>query len=76
MTIDAVPTPSEIDRALARLEMAARERGIAVGISSRAAGLDRAHRQMGEDGRPRLQLVPITRGGTQAEADLSTTDDG
>ena len=32
--IDAVPTPSEIDRALARLEMAARERGVAVGIAS------------------------------------------
>jgi polysaccharide deacetylase 2 family uncharacterized protein YibQ len=33
VVIDAVPTPSEIDRALARLETAARERGIAVGIA-------------------------------------------
>jgi uncharacterized protein len=32
--IDTVPTPGEIDRALARLEMAARERGVAVGIAS------------------------------------------
>jgi len=32
--LDSVPTPSEIDRALGRLEMAARERSIAVGISS------------------------------------------
>jgi polysaccharide deacetylase 2 family uncharacterized protein YibQ len=32
--IDAVPTPAEIDRALGRLEMAARERGMAVGIAS------------------------------------------
>ena len=32
--IDAVPTPTEIDRALGRLEMAARERNIAVGIAS------------------------------------------
>jgi polysaccharide deacetylase 2 family uncharacterized protein YibQ len=29
-----VPTPGEIDRALARLEMAARERSVAVGIAS------------------------------------------
>ncbi len=33
VVIDAVPTPAEIDRALARLEAAARERGIAVGIA-------------------------------------------
>jgi len=32
--LDAVPTAGEIDRALGRLEMAARERGAAVGISS------------------------------------------
>jgi len=32
--IDAVPTPTEIDRALGRLEMAARERNVAVGIAS------------------------------------------
>jgi uncharacterized protein len=32
--VDSVPTPGEIDHALGRLEMAARERGFAVGISS------------------------------------------
>ena len=34
MIVDSVPTPAEIDHALGRLEMAARERGVAVGISS------------------------------------------
>jgi uncharacterized protein len=34
VVLDAVPTPAEIDHALGRLEMAARERTIAVGISS------------------------------------------
>ncbi len=34
VVIDAVPTPGEIDRALGRLEMAARERGVAVGMAS------------------------------------------
>jgi uncharacterized protein len=34
VVLDSVPTPGEIDRALGRLEMAAREHGIAVGISS------------------------------------------
>jgi uncharacterized protein len=34
ITIDAVPTTAEIDRALARLEKTARERGIAVGMAN------------------------------------------
>jgi hypothetical protein len=34
VTIDAVPTPNEIDRALAKLEDLAKERGIAVGVAS------------------------------------------
>jgi polysaccharide deacetylase 2 family uncharacterized protein YibQ len=34
VTVDAVPTPSEIDRALGRLEDIAKERGIAVGVAS------------------------------------------
>ena len=34
VVIDAVPTPEEIDRALGRLEMTARERNLAVGIAS------------------------------------------
>jgi polysaccharide deacetylase 2 family uncharacterized protein YibQ len=61
VTIDAVPTVSEIDHALGRLEMAARERSIAVGISS---GLPVAidhiakwAKTLAEHG---IQLVPIT----------------
>jgi hypothetical protein len=34
IVLDTVPTPAEIDRALARLEMAARERGHAIGIAA------------------------------------------
>jgi polysaccharide deacetylase 2 family uncharacterized protein YibQ len=34
IVLDAVPTPDEIDRALGRLEMTARERSVAVGIAS------------------------------------------
>ncbi len=34
VVLDAVPTPTEIDRALDRLEMAARERSFAVGVAS------------------------------------------
>ena len=34
VTIDAVPTAAEIDRALAKLETVAQERGVAVGVAS------------------------------------------
>lgn len=34
VTIDSVPTPDEIDHALTRLEMAARQRHLAIGIAS------------------------------------------
>jgi uncharacterized protein len=34
VALDQVPTPVEIDRALGRLEMAAREHGVAVGVAS------------------------------------------
>jgi polysaccharide deacetylase 2 family uncharacterized protein YibQ len=34
VVLDQVPTPAEIDHALGRLEMAAREHGVAVGVSS------------------------------------------
>jgi len=34
MVLDSVPTPEEIDRALGRLELAAREHGTAVGVAS------------------------------------------
>jgi polysaccharide deacetylase 2 family uncharacterized protein YibQ len=38
VVLDAVPTPVEIDRALARLELAARERGNAVGLANALPG--------------------------------------
>jgi uncharacterized protein len=61
VAIDSVPTAGEIDRALGRLEMAARERGVAVGISS---GLPVAIDHIAKwakalEGRG-LLLVPIT----------------
>jgi uncharacterized protein len=34
VVVDSIPTPAEIDHALGRLEMVARERGVAVGMSS------------------------------------------
>lgn len=34
VTIDSVPTPDEVDRALARLEMAARQHRLAIGVAS------------------------------------------
>ena len=61
MVLDSVPTPAEIDHALGRLEMAARERGVAVGMASalpvsieRIAKWAKAAESRG------LQLVPIT----------------
>jgi hypothetical protein len=38
MILDAVPTPVEIDRALARLELTARENGTAVGLATAQPG--------------------------------------
>jgi uncharacterized protein len=59
--LDSVPTATEIDHALGRLEMAAREHGVAVGISSalpvsieRIAKWAKAAESRG------VQLVPIT----------------
>jgi polysaccharide deacetylase 2 family uncharacterized protein YibQ len=61
MVVDAVATPTEIDHALGRLEMAAREHGFAIGMASalpvsveRIAKWAKAAESRG------LQLVPIT----------------
>ena len=61
MVLDSVPTPAEIDHALGRLEMTARERGVAVGMASalpvsieRIAKWAKAAESRG------LQIVPIT----------------
>src|SRR5580700_5989250 len=61
VTIDAVPTAGEIDHALGRLEMAARERSIAVGISSglpvSIEHIAKWAKTLADHG---IQLVPIT----------------
>ena len=68
MVLDSVPTPAEIDHALGRLEMTARERGIAVGMASalpvsieRIAKWAKAAESRG------LQLVPITTAASKAK---------
>lgn len=61
MTIDAVPTASEIDHALGRLEMAARERSIVVGISSGLpVSIDHIAKWAKTLADHGIQLVPIT----------------
>lgn len=61
VSIDTVPTPAEIDRALARLETLAKERGTAVGVASALPiSIDRIGtwaRQL--EGRG-IALVPLT----------------
>jgi polysaccharide deacetylase 2 family uncharacterized protein YibQ len=61
VTIDAVPTAGEIDHALGRLEMAARERSIAVGISSGLpVAIDHIAKWAKTLADHGIQLVPIT----------------
>ncbi|PDT89549.1 hypothetical protein CO669_15630 [Bradyrhizobium sp. Y36] len=61
IAIDAVPTPTEIDRALNKLESAARERGAAVGTASALpVSIDRISawtKTLGDRG---ILLVPLT----------------
>jgi uncharacterized protein len=59
--VDAVPTPTEIDHALGRLEMAAREHGVVVGISSALpVSIERIAKWAKAAEARGLQLVPIT----------------
>jgi polysaccharide deacetylase 2 family uncharacterized protein YibQ len=59
--IDLVPTPTEIDHALGRLEMAAREHGAVVGISSALpVSIERISKWAKAAEARGLQLVPIT----------------
>jgi len=61
VVIDSVPTPGEIDRALGRLEMAARERSVAVGISSALpVSIDHIAKWAKAAEARGLLLVPIT----------------
>jgi polysaccharide deacetylase 2 family uncharacterized protein YibQ len=59
--LDSVPTPNEIDRALARLEAAARKHGLAVGVAGALpVSIDRIVRwAKGAEGRG-IVLVPVT----------------
>jgi len=61
IAIDVVPTPAEIDRALSKLESAARERGVAVGTASALpVSIDRVSawtKTLGDRG---ILLVPLT----------------
>jgi len=59
--LDSVPTPDEIDRALSRLEMAARERSVAVGFSSALpVSIDHIAKWAKEAQSRGLLLVPIS----------------
>ncbi|MGC1779689.1 MAG: divergent polysaccharide deacetylase family protein [Xanthobacteraceae bacterium] len=61
VVIDAVPTPADIDHALDRLEMAARERKSAVGIASALpVSIDRIVKWAKTAAQRGLLLVPIT----------------
>jgi uncharacterized protein len=61
VAVDAVPSATEIDRALGRLEMAARERGVAVGISSALpVAIDHIAKWAKTLADRGVQLVPIT----------------
>lgn len=61
IAIDAVPTPAEIDRALSKLEAAARERGVAIGTASALpVSIERIgawSKTLGDRG---ILLVPLT----------------
>jgi hypothetical protein len=61
IVLDAVPTPAEIDNALAKLESIARERGVAVGVAGALpASIDRiAHWAKAAAGRG-IVLVPVS----------------
>ena len=68
VVIDAVPTAVEIDRALARLEMTARDHGTAVGLATALPGTVDPHRRMGEKSRsPRLRAGSDHHGGGEGK---------
>ena len=61
VVLDAVPTPAAIDGSLARLETAARERGIAVGVASVSpAAIDRISQWVKAAEARGFTLVPIS----------------
>ena len=69
VVLDAVPTPLEIGRALARLELAARERGQAVGFASAQPAAIAAIAEWAKTAEDRgYVLVPITMAAVKAKA--------
>jgi hypothetical protein len=61
MTLDLVPTPGDVDRALVRLESAARERGVAVGVASAVpVSIERIARWAKAAAGRGILLIPIT----------------
>jgi polysaccharide deacetylase 2 family uncharacterized protein YibQ len=61
IALDVVPTPQEIDRALNKLEMMARERGVAVGTASALpVSIDRIGAWIKTLGDRGVLLVPLT----------------
>jgi hypothetical protein len=66
--LDSVPTPTEIDHALDRLEMTAREHGVAVGISSALpVSIDHIAKWAKAAAARGLQLVPISAAAVKAK---------
>jgi polysaccharide deacetylase 2 family uncharacterized protein YibQ len=69
VVLDAVPTPLEIDRALVRLESIAKERGIAVGITTALpAAIDRIAKWSKAAESRGFILVPITTAAIKAKS--------
>jgi uncharacterized protein len=61
VVLDAVPTPIEIDNALARLETIARERGVAIGVASALpASIDRIAQWAKAAAGRGIVLVPVS----------------
>lgn len=69
VVIDSMPTPTEIDRALTKLESVARETGIAVGVASALpVTIDRLTRWMKTAETRGFVLVPITAAAQKAKS--------
>ena len=69
--LDSVPTPAEIEHALGRLEMAAREHGVAVGIASALpVSIEHIAKWAKARGEPRPAAGSDHRGRPEGEAEL------
>ena len=75
VVLDAVPTPVEIDRALARLEMMARDHGTAVGLATALpASIARIAEWAKKVGSARLRAGADHHGGGEGEVDRNAVD--